>query len=429
MNKKIKIYIPESIPSENKGEEAILRGLIAGLKATNLDPEICLFSYDKETDAKNYGEEVKVITGLSYRPLRVKAKSFSQRVINSIKIWLKHIFFAIMYIILKEKALYFFRAENWKAYSEADIILTGHNGCISDLNIFFAIFCKAIKKKIIIFGGGFEKFRFSVTEKLAKFVIPKIDLIVVREKHSYNYLKSLNNSSNIFWYPDPAFLMEPCSKSDIEELFQKENLIGVKKPLIGMIAVRGTTYYPYFYGIKDEKLRYQTHINFFAKIIEYIIEITNGTVIFIPHCIRSALKNDDREVARDIKSKLNYYQDRVILVEEEYNAETLKSFIGELDFLISQRLHAVIGAATVGTPFMQLTVKQDLRSHDIIEETIGRKDLVYDLDNDDIKAFINVFEDKWNTKEEIKKYLLDKSKEIKENCYDAFKLLAKVIEK
>lgn len=429
MNKKIKIYIPESIPSENKGEEAILRGLIAGLKAVNLNPEIYLFSDNKEIDDKNYGNEVKVVSGMSFRPSRKKGKPSFQRIVDAIKIWLTHIFFAIIYKTVKEKAFYFFRAENWKAYSEADVILTGHDGCISDLNIFFAIFCKAIKKKVVIFGGGFEKFRFSITERLAKLVIPKIDLIVVREKHSYNYLKSLNNAPNIYWYPDPAFLMEPCSKLDIEELFQKENILGVKKPLIGMIAVRGTSYYPYFYGIKDEEVRYQTHINFFAKMIEYIIEITNGTVVFIPHCIRSALKNDDREVARDIKAKLTCYQDRVILVEKEYDARTLKSFIGELDFLISQRLHAVIGAATVGTPFIQLTVKQDLRSHDIIEETIDRKDLVYDLDNDDIKAFINVFEDKWNTKEEIKKYLLEKSKEIKTTCYEAFKLLAKVIEK
>ncbi|GAB6163787.1 hypothetical protein JCM12298_29470 [Desulfothermus naphthae] len=429
MNKRIKIYIPESIPSENKGEEAILLGLITGIKAINLDPKIYLFSNNKEVDSKNYGNDVKVVSGISFRPSGAKGKSVFQRIVNAINIWFKHIFFAIMYKTLKEKAFYFFKSENWKAYSEADIILTGHDGCISDLNIFFAMFCKAIEKKILIFGGGFKKFRFSITEKLARFVIPKIDLIVVRQKHSYEYLKFLINAPNIYWYPDPAFLMEPYNKSDLEELFQKENLVGAKKPLIGMIAVRGTSYYPYFYGIKDEELRYQTHISFFARMIEYIIKITNGTVIFIPHCIRSALKNDDREVARDIKSKLTCYQDRVILVEKEYDARTLKSFIGELDFLISQRLHAVIGAATVGTPFIQLTVKQDFRSHDIIEETIGRKDLVYDLDNNDIEAFINVFEDKWNTKEEIKKYLLDKSKEIKENCYDAFKLLAKVIEK
>ena len=429
MNKKIKIYIPESIPSENKGEEAILRGLIAGLKAINLDSEIYLFSNNQEVDSKNYGDDVKIVSGLSFRPSGGRGKSSFQRIIDVIKIWLKHIFFAVMYKTLKEKAFYFFKSENWKAYTEADVILTGHDGCISDLNIFFAMFCKALEKKVVIFGGGFKKFRFSITEKLAKSVISKIDLIVVRQKHSYEYLKSLNNTPNIFWYPDPAFLMEPYKRSDTKKLFQKENLIGVKRPLIGIIAVRGTSYFYHFYGIKSEELRYQTHINFFAKMIEYIIKITNGSVVFIPHCIETACKNDDRIVARDIKSKLSCYQDRVILVEEEYDARMLKSFIRELDFLISQRLHAVIGAATVGTPFIQLTVKQDLRSHDIIEETIGRKDLVYDLENDDIKTFINVFGDKWNTKEEIKKYLLEKSKEIKQSCYEAFELLAEVIKK
>ena len=40
----MKVYIPEPIPSRNKGEEAILQGFIKGFKNQNVNPEIILFS-------------------------------------------------------------------------------------------------------------------------------------------------------------------------------------------------------------------------------------------------------------------------------------------------------------------------------------------------------------------------------------------------
>ncbi len=422
----IKIYIPESIPSDNKGEEAILQGILQGLDKLGLKTELMIFSYNKPLDSHNYGNRVKIIEGISFRP-RPKRQLF-YRILETLSIWLRHIAFLVIYRAIKEKCFIFFKSENWYAYHKADIIFIGHDGCISDTNLPFVVFAKLLGKKTILFGGGFKGFRLLISKFLAKYIMAKIDLIVVREEHTYRYFKSIGVNSNLYWKPDPAFLMKPAEDEVLNNMLKKEGLFGINKPLIGMIALRGTSSYFYYYDKSlDEEKRYEQHINFFARIAEFVIELTKGLIVFIPHCIQSQLKNDDREVARDIKTQIKIHSEDVILIENEYNAQTLKAFIGKLDFLISQRLHAVIGATTVGTPFIQVTVREDWRSHDIIERTIGRPDLVYDLVGTDVNNFNLVFKEKWEQREEIRQYLLKRAKIIEQECNKAFELIKNVL--
>ena len=84
----------------------------------------------------------------------------------------------------------------------------------------------------------------------------------------------------------------------------------------------------------------------------------------------------------------------VILMENNYNAPLLKGFMRKLDFLVSMRLHAVIGAASMGIPFIMVAVKEDQRAHDIIGNCVGAPDLLFDINDPDIKGFANYFKEK-----------------------------------
>ena len=422
----MKIYIPEEIPSGNKGEQAILEGIYQGLKDHDKDIRISVFSFHPEIDRINYSKKFKVVQGITFRP-RSDKPSFI-KVLDMFNIWVKHLSFWLLWSVLKDKCLYFFRGDNWKAYSESDVILVGHDGVLSDINLLFAIFVKGIGKKTAIFGCGFKKFRFRITEKLAPYIMSKIDLVILREKRSYNYLHSLGVPANkIDLKPDPAFLMKPANDSEIDKIFEREKLITDGKPLIGMIALRRSIHFNNFFeNISDEEEKYWKLIEFFARMVEIIIGTTSGKVVFIPHSIGKSYKKDDRVCARDIKSKMEKNVEHVILIENEYDAMILKGFIQRLDFLVSQRLHAVIGAGSVGTPFLMVTVKEDGRAHNIVEDTIGRGDLLFDINNPTITDFVDKFERKWHQRYEIKEYLISKAEEIHGKCHEAANRLARL---
>ena len=423
MRLSINIYIPEPIPSRNKGEEAILQGFIKGLKNQGCNSKISLFSYNQEIDQQNYTDNVEVIDGQTFHPKPNRPLLF--RVIETFTIWVKHFLFALTWQMFGEKTNYFFSKRYWRAYINADLVMVGHDGYISDLNLLFAIFVKLLGKRSAIFGGGFQGFRFSLTEYLAKYVLKMVDIIVVREKHCYDYLISLGSPvDKTFFRPDPAFIMEPADKKDVNLIFEKEGLNKKKRPLIGMIVLIDTRDYKYFYGISmDQNERFEKHMNFCAKIAEKIIDHTKGTIVFLPHVIKTEFGCDDRICAREIKQRMTRHSEYVVLVDKEYNASQLKGFIQNLDFLISQRLHAVIGAATVATPFIMVTAKEDKRSHDIIHHTISQPHLIFNLNAPTIEGFTEKFRLLWKNKEYLKKSLETNAIRIKAECNDAFRLM------
>lgn len=418
----MKIYIPEYVPSQNKGEEAIVHGIYQGLRNQGKDVEISIFSYTPEIDKINYGNQFEVVDGITFRP--TPGKSMFLRLLETASIWLRHILFLLMWRLFGKASLKFFRGGNWRAYIDADVILVGHDGVLSDLNILFAVFVKGLGKKSAIFGCGFKKFRFKVTERLASPIISKINVVVLREERSYKYLLTIGiPESKIHLKPDPAFLMEPAARNLVEELLQREGIENDERPLVGMIALNGTSYSKYFFeNVLDETERYWKHVSFFATITEKIVDTTKGITIFIPHDVH------DIAIARDIKTKMGSNAENVLIMENEYSATVLKALIQRLDFLIAERLHAVIGSSTVGTPFIMVTAREDGRAHNIVEKTIGRPDLIFDINEPKIDDFLLKFRDKLTEKDKIGEYLLDRARLIQEECNEASRLLGSIVQ-
>jgi polysaccharide pyruvyl transferase WcaK-like protein len=417
----MKIYIPEHVPSRNKGEEAIVQGIYQGLRNQGKDVEILIFSYEPEIDRISYGSQFEVIDGITYRPMH--GKNIFLRILETASISLRHFLFFLMWRLVGKASLKIFRGGNWRAYVDSDIILVGHDGVLSDLNILFALFVKGIGKKSTIFGCGFKNFRFKLTEILAPSIITKINLIVLREERSYDYLLSIGIPENkIHLKADPAFLMEPAARNQVKKLLLREGIDKNERPIVGMIALNGTLYSKHFFeNVPDEADRYREHVSFFAALTEKIIQTTEGIAIFLPHSL------EDIAIARDIKFKMGNNVENVLIIENEYSAAVLKALIQHLDFLISERLHAVIGASTVGTPFFMITAKEDGRAHNIVENTIGRPDLIFNINEPQVNDFLLKFTGKWTEKDKITEYLLDRARLIREECNEAARLLANIV--
>ena len=108
------------------------------------------------------------------------------------------------------------------------------------------------------------------------------------------------------------------------------------------------------------------------------------------------------------------------------NARILKGVLSKLDFLISQRLHASIGAFGVNTPFLMMATVQDTRAHDIVEDTMDLHNAVFDLNDPDIDEFERLFNKFWKDREAIRSELRGKSRIIEKKALEAFELLSSI---
>jgi polysaccharide pyruvyl transferase WcaK-like protein len=262
--------------------------------------------------------------------------------------------------------------------------------------------------------------------------MPLYDLIVLRENATFDRLNRVGVLPRLMHVkPDPAFLLQPADSVQLSVMLKQEGLEKVTGPMIGMIAGQGSHIFDHcFSAIKDRSEKYRHHRDLFSALVEQVIEITHGTVIFLPHCIGYESNRDDRIVARDVRSAVRKeMRESIILIENEYDAATLKALIKRLDFLVAERTHALIGACSVGTPFIALTVKEDTRTHGIIGDTFGMPDLLLDINEPDINVIMSRFEEKWNSREKIKQQLLKTAAIVHQECRSAAKMLAAVIKR
>lgn len=426
MKNRVKIYIPEVIPTLNKGEEAIIRGILQGFKEEGIDVDVTVYSGVPQIDQQRL-PDLKVIGGMTFRPGNMGKVRKS---IELARIWLYHFLFAFTYKVLGARSLKLFKGDVWRAYCESDLILVGHDGVFSDINLLFAVFVRLLGKKHVIFGMGFSGFRSVMGRKFARFLMPLFNLVVLREQGTFDHLVSMGVRADMMHVkPDPAFFLQPSGDVELKTLLEEEGLNAVEGPLIGMIAVRGSKIFNNcFSHIKDLQAKHAEHVKLFACIAEYVIETTGGTILFLPHCIGSEPDRDDRRVARDIKAAVQEkYRDKIINIENEYSGPLLKKLIQRLDFLVAERTHALIGACSVGTPFIAVTVTQDTRTHDIIGKTCGMKELIVDINQPDLPAILTLFDEKWQSRNEIRKILIERAVHVHQECRSAAKLLADVV--
>ena len=128
-----RIFIAEEIPSFNKGEAAILFGMLETFNTLE-GVEVSLLSFHPEIDRPRYGDRVNIIDGI--KDLHLKKdfdKSMIVRLFESIVVLLQYISFIILYKIFGVNALKIMKKEIWKEYCESDLIIIGHDSVFSGL--------------------------------------------------------------------------------------------------------------------------------------------------------------------------------------------------------------------------------------------------------------------------------------------------------
>ncbi len=424
----ITVAIPEPIPSLNKGEAAILEGIYAGLSAFE---EIRLSVYAPSSwindDRRNY-TRFEVVDGVDLfcgdhfygdnrKPL---GRTYFLKTRG------KLLSYAVLSRVSRKAADLLFRDNLLKKMAQADIILAGHDGFLSYDHFWIVLAARLMGKPIALFGGGNDgrgrsplrirkKFQFAVNNTI---------LSTVRDAGTEEYLLANGISHDRFHlFPDPAVLLPPCSRERAQEIMKKERIpFQNGRPVFGLIPVRGGIVFDKSFSFeKDRASRYGTRLRFWADILAHLLSTTDAHFVFLPHCIGPSPRNDDRVVSREIFELLPHGKERCTLVENEYSAGEMKGLMRECSFVLGERTHGLIGSFSVGTPCLALTVKEDLRMHNIISRMFHLP--TFNLNDPDIGQLKALLSDAWNTRDRTSKAMREHGEVIHTEAWKAARLL------
>lgn len=406
MNYKKQILCPEYVPLENKGEEAIIRGTIDIL---NIDCEYHIVDnnskvyYQKDNLHVHPGSLFfsdwrtrEFELGFSFEQIYSSICSLIRNGLNKFfPFWIRKPHRQAVLLrkyISNEKKPPSRYNESIELLKKIDYVIAGHNGGLDEyvchilneldkINIPYGIFGSSMKPN---YKG---KHLLNVFEKTFK----KSDFNIARNPIGFRWAITNFPNCDFELQPDPAFGMIPESSDNINELLVRLEL----KDFLKTSTIMITTAEPApitrhsFNSEIGTANKINAHRKFLSELLKLILDNTESNVLFLPHTIGPSIRMDDRLISSDVVNKAGATENtRVKVLRADLSAKELKGIINLANFLVAERVHSIIGAIGVRTPFICLASTKDTRVQGIIKEQMGLGDQVYFLDDaDPLEAF------------------------------------------
>lgn len=408
MDKKYRFLILEEVPSQNKGEEAILKGIKKSLNKVKIKNKLSLLSFYPNIDGHNYKGCAEVLSSEKLGlPLRLPEYNAYVRLFYSILVFIKVFTYAFLYKINKDLCMSIFNNDFWNEVENSDYFIIGHDNVFGSIyghvlpfsHLYFIIFGKLLDKQIIIYSASVGPFGNFISEKLAVNILDKVDVITLREKKSYQYLIKIGfPESKLVISSDPAFVLEPIEDDKVTSIIA--NLKSFNKPIIGMTVSRVNS--KYIQSCTGDK--YEYYIDVTCKVIKSIQKKTGALIVFLPHVVGPGNLLDDRVVVRDLINNLDESKKDIVSIKDELSCEQLRMVIKHLDILIGERMHSVISAATVFVPCMVVAYSSP-RTDGIIGDMLGLHEWVYRCEKFNEEELDGMIMKLWDNRDNIKQLL------------------------
>jgi polysaccharide pyruvyl transferase CsaB len=187
---------------------------------------------------------------------------------------------------------------------------------------------KFFKKPVMLYGNGIGPIQKWYNKPLTRITLNGVDTITLREHLSKEILTKLRVKRPLIEITaDPVFNLELDPNIDTQDLYETEK-VPKDKPIVGVL----------FRSWNHE----ESYTRKMAKVCDEIVDKYDYTIVFVP------MKHPaDLIVAFEICKKMKH---KGIVIEHHYNEEKLISFMGEMQFLLSMRLHGLIYGALKQIP-------------------------------------------------------------------------------
>lgn len=166
-----------------------------------------------------------------------------------------------------------------------------------------------------------------------------------------------------FQVADLAFSMLPDRKN--EKFNKLKRWIDTQKEMSNTIIGLNINQLPLTISKKDILTNY-------TKALEsFILQNSTISFVFIPHDFRDTQSDDD--ILSSLLKKLGHL-DRVNMLEGPFSSDTAKAAAGELDFLLTGRMHLAIAALSQGVPSYCFSYKNKFEG---LMQLLGIKDNLF----------------------------------------------------
>ncbi len=381
MDDRLHILVADYVPTTNKGEEAIVRG-IEDMLSEGRPVALGLFDHVAQLTQR---ENITIFPReWIFRFEGNSALTGRRRILLQAKIAielrlgmpgpLKNLTAAgaAEYQPLQE----FFR--------RAEYVLVGHDGvfCLESCGIIHL--AKRHGKRTGILGAstGISAGRLYKAGLYGR-AMEESDFCVFREKYSCESMKRVcRDPSKLVVAPDPAFAMRPAPPEAAREILDRcepyRRARASGRPVVAVTALEKGRVYGGFRPDLHGEAKQQAHAQYLATVLDALIERHQAFVLFLPHSLEKA--GNDLVAAGHVIERMKTGADDSAVLEQDCPARLLKSIIRECDFLVGERTHSLIGSVSVGTPFVAMTNRQDTRTHGIIGDMCGCEEQIVDMD-------------------------------------------------
>ena len=229
----------------------------------------------------------------------------------------------------------------YSALANCDLLLSGGGSLLQDVTskksllYYLAVILlgKMMNKKVMLYAHGIGPIRSNVLRKITKMVCNKVDLITVRDTDSLDELRRLGvTDTKIKLTADAVLTLAQADKVQGFKLLQNFNL-SKDKPIVA-ISVRN-------WGSDDKYLQEM------AKAADMLSKEKTVQIALLP------LQYPADVVA--CKKLQQFMKAEAVILDTAFDTEQFLAIMGCFDLLIGMRLHALVFAAVMGTPFIALS--------------------------------------------------------------------------
>ena len=297
----------------NAGDEAILAGMLASLRAERNDLDFVVVSNDPMDTQSNH--EVRAVHWQDMAGLAAAAESSSL-------------------ILVGGGGLF----QDYWGLDPASF-LTQLQGGISHYGG-SVLLAALLEKPCMIYGVGVGPVRSAEARRWTRWLFELADVVTVRDKPSKETLLELGyQGDGILITADPAFGVDIKS---IEDVGSPPELVGLSRPVVG-VSLR---YWPA--GDESTALKWIEQV---VRGLEDFLDQTGGSILFIPFQDGSIELENDLEVSRRARNLMTR-SDRSAVASGSWTPLQRYGLVGRCDLVLGMRLHATIAAVQASVPYV-----------------------------------------------------------------------------
>jgi len=259
---------------------------------------------------------------------------------------------------------------------------------------------KRLGAKTMLFANGIGPIKRKFNRSMAEKTLNTLDAISLRDSGSFSEIKAMGiKNPHIYVTSDPAVLLEPACREDVDRLMESEE-IPFNKPLIGF-SIR--------------KWLDSNYLGKVAEVADYCAEAYGAHPVFIPMQYPG-----DFDISQAIRNRMKHPSS---IITRIYSPELILGLTGRTELMVGMRLHSVIYAASQCVPLLGLVYepKVDAFLKEIGQPSAGTMDRL------DIAAMCRQIDSIWQNREKIREELRQSKKRLKimaqANIETAYRLL------